>query len=310
MQSHRLLELSAACLAALLFMHHAAFAQGGTIYKVFYLGGQSNMDGYGFVDELPDSLADAFPDVQIFHGNTAADGESVDGRGIWAPLRPGHGSGFSSDGQENAYSDRFGLELTFAARLKELFPADDIALVKYSRGGTSIDTEAPGNGTWDPAYDIGNGINQYDHFLATLRHAHASGDIDGDGLVDTLVPVGILWMQGETDGGHTPAVAERYEANLSELMDLTRAAMRLDDLPVVIGRISDSGEDEDGLVWDHGAIIRDAQAEFVRADGRAALVTSTDEYRYSDAWHYDSAGYLDLGIKFADAYVRILDRNR
>lgn len=296
-------------LALMLAWPAAVAAQGGTIYKVFYLGGQSNMDGYGYVEELPDSLVEPMSEVLIFHGNSRADGERADGRGIWTELRPGHGSGFSSNGQENTYSDRFGLELTFAARLREIFPNDRIALVKYSRGGTSIDTSAAGDGTWDPDYDARNGVNQYDHFLAALRHAFSNTDIDGDGLADTLVPSGILWMQGETDAAHTIEVAERYESNLMHLVELMRAAMRLDDLPVVIGRISDSGRDDDGLVWDHGAVVRDAQANFARKDGRAALVTSTDEYGYSDNWHYNSAGYLDLGGKFADAYLRILERD-
>ena len=45
----------------------------------------------------------------------------------------------------------------------------------------------------------------------------------------------------------------------------------------------------------------EAQANFVKHDENAALVISTDEYSYSDPWHYDSAGYLDLGEEFADA---------
>lgn len=302
--------LAVAFLAAGLLWTIPAHGQGGTIYKVFYLGGQSNMEGFGYVDELPDSLRSPMPEVRIFHGNTGADGDPVDGRGIWAPLRPGHGHGFSSDGQDNAYSDRFGVELSFAARLREHLATDRIALIKYARGGTSIDTMASGNGSWDPDYSTGNGVNQYDHFLATLRHAFSVADVDGDGLHDTLVPAGIVWMQGETDAGHSRDVAERYEANLTRLMELMRAAMRVDDLPVVIGRISDSGRDDDGLVWDFGALVRDAQTDFVGKDGRAALVTSTDEYGYSDMWHYNTLGYVDLGSKFADAYVRILHRRR
>ena len=47
--------------------------------------------------------------------------------------------------------------------------------------------------------------------------------------------------------------------------------------------------------------VRQAQADFVKHDENAAIVISTDEYNYSDPWHYDSAGYLDLGEKFADA---------
>jgi iduronate 2-sulfatase len=146
-------------------------------------------------------------------------------------------------------------------------------------------------------------VNQYDHCLATLRTAFAARDVDGDGSEDRLVPAGILWMQGESDAYHTPEIAAAYEANLKRLMDLLRAALRTDDLPVVIGRISDSGRDDDGVVWTHGEVVRAGQAAFVKKDGHAALVTSTDDYAYSDPWHYDTAGFLDLGKQFAEAAV-------
>jgi len=278
-------------------------------YKLYYLGGQSNMDGYGYVRELPEGLNAPVDGVIIFHGNTAPDGAPEDGRGVWAVLRPGHGVGFKSDGKSNTYSERFGVELSLARRLRELEPDANVAIVKYSRGGTSIAAEAAGNfGCWEPDFNAGEregkGINQYDHFLATLRHAARARDMDGDGEEDTLLPVGIVWMQGESDATMQPT-ADAYEANLKRLMDLIRAALRVDDLPVVVGRISDSGRDADGKVWDFGETVREAQAAFVRSDGRAALVTSTDEYSYSDTWHYDTAGYLDLGRQFAEALVNL-----
>ncbi len=274
----------------------------GTDYDLYYLGGQSNMDGYGRVEELPVGLTGAVDGVMIFHGNTSGDATAVDGRGVWTELGPGHGAGYSSDGETGTSSDRFGVELTFARTLQKLDPDARIAIIKYSKGGSSIDREAAKySGCWAPDYP---GINQYDHFLATVRNAMAVADIDGDGEPDTLNPKGILWMQGESDGAYTAAIAGRYEVNLARLMDLVRAALRVDDLPVVIGRISDSGQDDnekDGMVWNHGEMIRSAQASFVAGDGHAALVTSTDDYGYSDVWHYDSAGYVDLGKEFAVA---------
>jgi hypothetical protein len=273
----------------------------GTTYDVYYLGGQSNMEGFGQIEELPDSLKASVSGVWIFHGNQIPDGGEVDGRGIWSELEPGHGVGFSSDGRTNTLSAAFGVELTFARRMLELDPNRRIALIKYSRGGTSIDTAANSYGTWDPDFVSGSGVNQYDHFLATLRNATAHSDIDGDGAPDRLNPAGIVWMQGESDAP-TREVAERYGPHLKRLMNLIRAALRVDDLPVVIGRISDSGQDdEDGRVWNYGDLIRSSQAEFVADDPKAALVTSTDEYTYSDKWHYDTAGYIDLGNRFAEA---------
>ena len=295
-----------ACLMFCLFLPRPASAKD---YIVFYLGGQSNMDGYGRIAELPDQLNSVMHEVPIFHGNTSPDNTAVDGRGIWSKLRAGHGVGFQSDGTKNTYSDRFGVELTFAHRLREKLANKNIALIKYSRGGTSIDQRAAGGfGCWDPDYNQGEGpgrgVNQYDHFLATVRRATEVVDIDGDGESDRLIAGGIIWMQGESDAAYGPEVAGQYQENLKRLIDLVRAALRTDDLPVAIGRISDSGRDQqDGQVWDHGNVVRAQQAAFVDNDQAARLVTSTDQYGYSDPWHYDSAGYLDLGEKFADALL-------
>lgn len=274
-------------------------------YKVYYLGGQSNMEGYGYVRDLPQNMNAPVKGVMIYQGNSAPDGGKIDGAGIWEELKPGHGVGFQSNGQTNSYSDRFGVELSFARRLLELQTNSNIAIIKYARGGTSLDSSAGGQfGTWEPDYKDGNGVNQYDHFLATVKNALSVRDIDGDGESDVLTPVGIVWMQGESDAAHTLEIAERYESHLKRMIDLFRAAFHTDDLPVVIGRISDSGQNEQGTVWKYGEVIRNAQAQFVQKDGHAALVTTTDNYKYSDPWHYDSQAYLDLGSHFADAIVK------
>ena len=279
------------------------------VYKLYFLGGQSNMAGLGRVEELPDSLNCPIPGIMIYHGNPAPDKVAADGRGIWSELRPGHGNPFRSNGSENTYSARFGVEITFAQRLNELDPESHIAILKYARSGTSIDSSAAGRaGCWAPHFDsgegIGKGINQYDHFLATVRSALSVHDIDGDDHPDKLIPSGIVWMQGESDG-HSAETARRYLDNLTFLMKTIRAAFLQDDLPIIIGRISDSGQDVDGMVWNYGQIIQEAQAAFVRADPNAALVTTTSSYGYSDRAHYDSAGYLDLGRRFAEALVTI-----
>ncbi|HCC71697.1 MAG TPA: hypothetical protein DEQ09_11175 [Bacteroidales bacterium] len=272
----------------------------GKEYKLFYLGGQSNMDGYGYVSDLPGDLSGTFENVWIFHGNSMPDDTVIGGEGIWALLRPGHGVGFRSDGLSNTYSGRFGVEISFAAKMKELYPDSHIAILKYSKGGTSIDEEAARNfGSWDPDYKDRNGINQYDHFLATVKNALTIKDIDGDGQNDKLIPSGIIWMQGESDADVTEEIAQRYYMNMVELMKLIRQAFGDQDLPVVIGRISDSGNDPSGLVWEHGEIVRNAQHRFSDEDPHAAIVTSTDTYQYSDPWHYDSKGFIDLGARFA-----------
>lgn len=102
--------------------------------KVFYLGGQSNMDGYEFNSHLPNYLKHEFKSVWIFHGNPAPDERENGGLGKWDRLRPGHGVGFSSDGTDNKLSNRFGIELSFAKRLQELFPNEKIWTCKIFTG--------------------------------------------------------------------------------------------------------------------------------------------------------------------------------
>jgi hypothetical protein len=275
------------------------------VYKMYYLGGQSNMDGFGYVKDLPADLNRPVDGVFIFHGNSAPDGTEPDGKGIWSVLTPGHGSDFSSDGKLNNCSDRFGVELTFAIKMKELDPKSNIAIIKYSRAGTSIDSAAAGNfGCWEPNFTKGNGINQYDHFLATVKYATSVTDIDGDGKPEKLVPAGILWMQGESDASRK-ATALKYEENLKNLMGLIRKAFKNGEIPVAIGRITDSHQTPGGNVWAYCDIVRKAEADFVSKDVAAALVTSTDNYGYSDTWHYDSNGFIDLGKQFAEAIYSV-----
>jgi hypothetical protein len=270
--------------------------------RVFFLGGQSNMSGFGKNAEAPDSITSNLNDVWIFQGNPAPDEDINGGLGKWAELTPGHGWEFTSDGKENNLSDFFGVELSLANKLREYYPNEKIAIIKYARGGISIDSLAAGGwGSLEPDYRGLNGLNQYDHFLRTVRLAFDDKDIDNDGIEDYLIPSGIIWMQGESDARFTEEIANGYYDNLKRLMDLMRAALHRDDLPVVIGKISDSGNNDAGKVWKHGEIVQYAQEKYARTDKNAAIVRSTQHYNYSDQWHYDSNGYIDLGVKFAEA---------
>ncbi|GGZ87484.1 sialate O-acetylesterase [Algibacter mikhailovii] len=274
--------------------------------RLYYLGGQSNMDGYGYNKDLPNSLNKAFENVWIFHGNPVPDENSSGGQGTWETLKPGHGVGFSSYENKNKLSKRFGIELSFAQKLQEYYPNEKMAFIKYSRGGSSIDSLAAGKfGSWEPDFNGKTGVNQYDHFLKTIRNAHEYGDINGDGIEDYLLPMGIIWMQGESDGDKTEEIASRYYIQLRRLMDLIRASLLSDDLPVVIGKISDSHNIDTGIVWPFGDLVQYAQEKYAKTDKNAAIVRSTRNYKYSDRWHYDSNGYIDLGKEFALAVYQL-----
>jgi hypothetical protein len=276
-------------------------------FKLFFLGGQSNMEGHGKNAELPDALKNKFKNLWIFQGNPVPDEHEKGGLGKWDILTPGHGAGFLSDGINNKLSNKFGIELSFAKKLQELYSNEKIALIKYARGGSSLDSLAAREfGSWEMDYRGTNGVNQLDHYLVTIKNALKTKDIDQNGIEDILIPCGIIWMQGESDATITEEIAYRYYSNLKRLMDLIRSSLHQDDIAVVIGKISDSGNDNAGKVWKYGELVQYAQEKYVRADRKAAIVRDTKDYKYSDPWHYDSAGYIDLGEKFAEAVYQLI----
>ncbi len=283
----------------------------GKTFKLYFLGGQSNMGGLGDVSLLPDELKGEQSGVYIFHGSSGNHNAPVDGRGVWARLRPGHGAGFHADFTGNQYTKLFGPELTFGEQMSKLNGDGDIAILKYARGGTALRPGAAPGGTWSPDYFSGNAVSQYDHLLAAIEYAMSAGDVDGDGVRDTLIPTGIVWFQGEGDAAHTVSTANGYGARLKRFIDLLRAALRTDDLPAVIVQVSDSGMAEDGKLMDHVDIVRDAQAAFAKQDPHAKLLT-TDGYKFlKDGWHLDSNANIDLGRQMADSlYEMEVERAR
>lgn len=283
----------------------ASLEQQQTTYKLYYLGGQSNMEGFGFTDQLPADVATVSRDVAIFTGQMALDNETHGGVGIWQPLQPGFGTGFKTDGKTNQASGRFGPELLFGQTMAARSADTKIAIIKYALGGSGL-ADGVGFGNWHPDFSEGDGLNQYDHALKTLRNALAHTDIDGDGVADRLVPSGIVWMQGEADAYDSQAAADEYRVNIERLMGLLRAALRVDDLPLVIGKITDSGMADDGTVMDYIETVQRAQQDFVNDDACAAYVTVTDELAYlDDGWHYDTDGFVRLGIAFAEAMIEL-----
>ena len=289
------------------------------VYRLYYLGGQSNMVGSGSGDDIPEAERGPVEGVMIYRGGMGLDGVApVNGRGHWEALELRSGS-------------NFGPEFSFGQEMLKYHPNENIALVKVAQGGSALDIEAGRNfGSWDHAYNGGDGpgkgINLYDHFLAAVRHATAVRDIDGDGVDDILVPAGIVWVHGGTESSSMSSerAAGRYGANLKQLMNLMRAALRVDDLPVVLSEVGDSRMPEvlarlftepygyepgpDGSAFKYGSIVYAGQQEFVEGDGNAALVRTSEGVEFGpDALHYNAAGLIELGRRLAVAMAE-LDR--
>ncbi|MEL0036914.1 MAG: sialate O-acetylesterase [Gammaproteobacteria bacterium] len=273
-------------------------------YHVYFLGGQSNMEGYGYNAELSDDQKALSSAVPIFHGRSVFDNQADGGVGLWSLLKPGHGTGFHSDGVTNNYSDRFGPELTFAQSMAKS-TAQNIAIIKYATGGTGLSTGV-GYGNWDPEFTEGDGQNQYDYALTAIKTALTATDIDGDGVPDTLIPAGIVWMQGEADAHHSVAAADAYGEKLTTLMKLIRQALGDETIPVVLGKINRRPDQGAEPEMPYMQTVIKAQKLFAMNDVCARYVTETEKYTLTDdRWHYDSAAYIQMGQAFAKAMLNL-----
>lgn len=282
--------------------------EGGKEFHVYLLAGQSNMEGYAPIEELPDGLREVRSDFPIFMGNMPYDHNRSGGRGLWASLEPGFARDFGSNGKRNHLGGYFGPELTFAREMKRLNPEQNIAIIKYARSGSSLAVGASHGGNWQPDYLGQNGLNQYDFAVRTIATALADQDIDGDGLRDTLVPAGIAWMQGEGDALNEPS-ASAYYINLDNLIHRLRHALGSPDLPIVVGKITDSGMNDSRQMMPFIDLVHTAQQQFVATDSCAAFLTETDNYDHaSDGWHYTGDGYIRMGRAFAQSLTSLTER--
>jgi len=107
----------------------------------------------------------------------------------------------------------------------------------------------------------------------------------------------VFWMQGESDARY-PDVAAEYLDNLTTLIGAFRDDLQNTELLFLMGRANPSPERYTEL-----AVVQRAQQR--TADELAAVrVIDTEELsKRDDGVHYDTAGLLDLGHRFAAALM-------
>lgn len=240
--------------------------------KLFLLGGQSNMDGCGRWNELPENLRVTPANVRIWDNKTKE----------WKKI--------GEDSTAIARKLQFGPELVFSHRLSAAFPGHEIRLVKTSAGGTSL---ALG---WLPEKN-----KMYPRFIANYQNALADLKKSGH-AVETA---GMLWMQGEGDSD-TIERAEAYAKNLGILLADVREKTGNAKLPVVMGRISSSLLKETPWNFDHAPIVQKAQEAVATKDADTYLVQTDDLTTLRDNTHFDTAGQTALGERMAAEMLKAL----
>lgn len=244
---------------------------------VFVLIGQSNMDGRGAIKDLPAELAKPSADFHIFyrHPQFTANG--------WQPLAPGFSiaPGFKGKALPGT---TFGCELTFAPTLAAAVPSLKIALIKATKGGTSLAKD------WMPGAK-GDAAGQgpcYQNFTAAMAEALPALPGGPHRLR------GVVWHQGESDAG-LPAGA--YDRLLTTFIARVREDLGAPDLPFVIGEVFDNGK------RDH---VRAAQQAVAKAVPRCAFVSCDGLATFDKGTHFDAAGQLELGRRYAAAMAKLI----
>ncbi|HYE16935.1 MAG TPA: sialate O-acetylesterase [Tepidisphaeraceae bacterium] len=232
-------------------------AARATVYDVYLLGGQSNMDGRAATASLPTSpvnLQQPQNDVAFYYLQS----------GPLTTLRPATSSGTT-----------FGPEITFGRAMANANPSRQIALIKYSRGGTSLAVD------WKP----GSG-SDHNAFKATVTNGLAALAAGGN----TYRINGMLWLQGESDAG---ANATNYGTNLTSFIADMRASYGA-NMPFVIGGTGYGGTNY--------PVVNGAQEQVAATVPNVAYFSNYDLLGPDhNMLHFDAAGEQVIGQRFATA---------
>ncbi|MCH7227091.1 sulfatase-like hydrolase/transferase [Haloferula sp. A504] len=263
-------------LLAALFTVHLAGSLHGAHYRVYLLGGQSNGNGRGDASQLGSPYNAAQSDVRFYwHRTQAVSNVGHLTEDAWIDLDTGSGHGTTSP----VYPREFGPEVSFGRAMADNDPAVNIALIKYTEGGTNLHTQWASGGT------------QYTTFVSTVQTALAALTSAGD----TYELGGMIWVQGEAD---TDGNAVNYETNLTNLINRVR-----NDLfggtsaPFVLSGLSDSQYGAQITTPGTGSYrVRQAQEAVAAAMNQVGFVnTDGFQVRAGDAIHFEYNGQIALG---------------
>lgn len=165
----------------------------------------------------------------------------------------------------------FGPEISFAHAWTER-TGETIGIIKHSIGGTSLATQ------WLPEVKY----SLFQKLKAKVEAAKESRPIE---------IVGMLWMQGERDS-REPEMAAAYEKNLKHLVETAREEFGAPEMVFVAGRVNPP---EGKYVARE--TVRAAQKNLKLKGYR--WIDCDDLSLGPDNLHYDTAGIVEMGLRFA-----------
>ena len=184
----------------------------------------------------------------------------------------------------------FGPEIGFAHEISKHFPHDTIKLIKFAVGGTSLFA-------WDPQWNPSKANTTrnasagplFKKLLKTVKIQFNQGETE---------LAGILWMQGEADAKY-PAAARQYATNLSRFVTALRHELHAPNALFIMGSVNPPAR-----LFPAAAIVQQAQKTAASRIRNLRLLRTDDLGKRNDHLHYNTNGQLELGKRFARAYLK------
>ena len=205
--------------------------------RVFVLAGQSNMQGYGLVEDVeknPGSLID------VIQNDTVGEWSEIGEVGNWNILEGV--SLYSGEGNIKANvtvgqgvdTNKIGPELMFAHKLDEFYD-DPVLIIKTAWGGKNlaVDFRPPSAG--------GETGKLYSSMIQTIQEVTQNLGFEFPDIgVNDFEISGFAWFQGWSDAGEE-SYRDEYESNLAHLINDVRSDLNIPDLPVIIANSGHGG---------------------------------------------------------------------
>lgn len=283
--------------------------------RVFILAGQSNMVGYGKID---DSENDPGSLVDVIQNDIDGTWSEIGEENKWKTLEDTY-LYFANAGDtirsnitvgQGANSNLIGPELMFAHQLDEYYD-DPVVIIKTAWGGKSLaeDFRPPSAGGttgefYNSMIEIVNEVTQ-----------NLNTEFPEIGVSDFEL-TGFAWFQGWNDGASDDFLNE-YESNLYHLVNDVRSDLDSPDLPVVIANSGHGGFKISNDLWvqDMQTIVSVAQENVGCNDsiygGRVGFVETKqfylDEAQSPDNsihhFHNNALTFLQIGKGLGDEMI-------
>jgi lysophospholipase L1-like esterase len=260
---------------AMLLLCALVGSASATELDVYLVAGQSNCDGRGDTNALTGRLegwSGVQTNVLIHYTNPITrDPDDPTYETGWTNLMPGFA--VRSNG-ESMPSERFGLELSFGKMMAASYPDRNLALIKVTRGGTTLYSD------WNPD------SNGFMWQTFTNKVTEALQELTDAG--DTYNLKGMIWHQGESDIDRSSA---EFTADLTHFLAEVRSFTGDPELPVVLGELTELYRDR-----------TDDMTAVAATDPytKLALATDLETNLVSPLYtHFDALSLLAYGRRYA-----------